>query len=473
MNKTIISIFISALFSANLLAADTVTRIKPITTSTEIVRDLKEKDRDAYEKINKSATKSNVITSVVTVADDGTESVVAQDVANSKPKPTSNGKQVEDGLSKSKVDASRSKKRDENLSIVSSESPEILDAMDAHANKKPISAFQEIKKVEPKRTVVKAVKPIGLDREIPESGVRVVEKTNRKEIIEKIIPPTDDVMYGAIQNQYKGERSVASHGTDIDNAIVINAVQGVNEIVTISKNDLNRFVTPFEKLKVRTAAGEDDLVSKVDGNTVYLGATKRSGVFLTEVGSDRAISLTLVPDDIPPRDIYVKLSRSPNIPSSLLKSNKKLGSTFGSNGTNDNDVGKSQSHVDNIKNIMRDLAFGKIPSGYTMTPPKSGEFNCLMPGFRLRLGQSVEGSSTKIMIFKAENTSNFKEAVIDEQYCYKRGVIAVGAWPDTTVAPGNATELFVMLKIDDNQNSESDRPSLIGRETNYSGNLEE
>ena len=142
-----------------------------------MVRDLKEQDKDAYEKLKKTGGKTGVITSVVSVSDDGTESVVAHDVGSGKSKTNANLKHAEGTATNGKDLTLNKKKGDENLKIVASDSPEILDAMDAQANRKQQPVIPEVKKVEVKKAIVKAVKPASLDREIPESGVRVVEKT--------------------------------------------------------------------------------------------------------------------------------------------------------------------------------------------------------------------------------------------------------------------------------------------------------
>jgi conjugal transfer pilus assembly protein TraK len=440
-------IFASALninaFGADAAVQTQVAQVaKPKPVAPEMIQVSKDQDTSGEKKPVSGNTK--ILKSSVVVSNTGEEEIVPD-----APEKKKNPAELPVKAKKAKAD----KNGNEGLTIIKADPP-ILDATDARAaaNKEMAAKKKQAK--------------TGGDYAVPEAGGRVVEKINRKEVIEKMVPPPDDVLYGALK---KDEGKAGQTGPSGPNApIVIDAIQGVNEIITIGKHDLNRFVTPFEKIKVRTVASEDELISKVDGNIVYLGATKRVGVFITEIGSDRAISLTLVPEDVPPRDIYIKLSRTGNIPAQLSKVSRNSAKANGllstSSVDSDGPDGKSQSHVDVVKDVMRDIALGKIPSGYTMTVPKPGEFKCNIPGFRMKLGQSIEGSSSKIMVFRAENGSNFKEGVIDEQYCYKRGVIAVGTWPDVLVAPGSATEVFVMLKIGDSPTVGSGRPSLIGRE---------
>ena len=70
------------------------------------------------------------------------------------------------------------------------------------------------------------------------------------------------------------------------------------------------------------------------------------------------------------------------------------------------------------------------------------------------------------MVYRAENMSPTTEASIDEQYCYKKGVIAISAWPDVTVAPGGATEVFVLIsmKAEEEEEEVGTRPSLIAKD---------
>ncbi len=310
-----------------------------------------------------------------------------------------------------------------------------------------------------------SLKDAAVDRVMPESGTRVTERVVHKQVVERMVPPSDDLIYGALKAQGLSEANSdaqSQSGSASSKPIVINAIQGVNEIITIGKGDLNRFVTPFGKVVVRTAAGEDELVSKVDGNIAYIGATKRSGVFLTEAGSDRAISLTLVPDDVPPRDIYLRLGKSPSIPAAMQKAvNEGSPGAVGPSPT-----GKALPHVEALKAGMRELALGRIPSGFTLLKPKATDAKCLVPGFRMRLGQVLEGSGSKYMVYRAENMSPTTEASIDEQYCYKKGVIAISAWPDVTVAPGGATEVFVLIsmKAEEEEEEVGTRPSLIAKD---------
>ena len=82
---------------------------------------------------------------------------------------------------------------------------------------------------------------------------------------------------------------------------------GVNEIIPISVGQMNRIITPFTHAEVVTASG---VQPEIRDSTIYLapGDDKIITFFVTEKGSEGvALSLTLVPKAIPPREIRLEL----------------------------------------------------------------------------------------------------------------------------------------------------------------------
>jgi conjugal transfer pilus assembly protein TraK len=344
-----------------------------------------------------------------------------------------------------------------------------LDANDVRRRQEKARA-----EAEAKRKAQKATTPPPVSSDDNAAPPRASTKTNtvRTEVIETTVWP-NSVVPGSNVLPPDGAMAKAVIGAANNSngkPIVIDAIQGVNELVTIARGELNRFVTPFEKVKVRTAAGEEELVSKVDGNVVFIGSNKRAGVFLTEIGTDRAISLTLQPEDIPPRDIYLKLRRGEGIPSFAAKAVK---ASFGKSPGGFESYGQDRAlpHVEVVKDLMRELALGKLPNGYSLMPFKPGEAYCAIPGFRVRLGQMIEGSTYKIAVFRAENHTGAPQQ-IDEQFCYRRGVVAVSAWPDVVVPPKSYTELFVMMRPQEAEPASSIRPSLLWTDPEKAKSLE-
>lgn len=236
----------------------------------------------------------------------------------------------------------------------------------------------------------------------------------------------------------------------------IKAKMGVTEIVPIAKGQINRIVTPFEKPNgVSSATG---LKITVQGQALFVATNvdEPAGLFIVdEKNPEAAISVTLIPSDIPPREVFISLSPNADIP--------KFSKSSSSSNAN-NERGEIMPHEESLKNLMRELAFGELPSGYSLSDPKKENVSkCYQKGFRITLGQVLEGANNqRILVFLAKNISG-KDLLFDEQSCYRKGVVAISAWPETLVSKNKETEVFVYLRTDGSEEKEvnSGRPSLI------------
>ncbi|MFH7095107.1 conjugal transfer protein TraK, partial [Klebsiella pneumoniae] len=91
---------------------------------------------------------------------------------------------------------------------------------------------------------------------------------------------------------------------------------GVNQIIPIAVGHPNRIVTPFSNPEIvstsLTGATDNGQCGEVciKENVVYVATDKQYPVtmFITEKGSEaQALSLTMVPRRIPPREVFLKL----------------------------------------------------------------------------------------------------------------------------------------------------------------------
>jgi hypothetical protein len=83
---------------------------------------------------------------------------------------------------------------------------------------------------------------------------------------------------------------------------------GTTAIVEVAIDHLNRIVTPFTSPQVRTVSRA---TTQVDGNAIYVATASEEPVslFITEAGDTAmAISLTLAPRHIPPREVRLVLT---------------------------------------------------------------------------------------------------------------------------------------------------------------------
>jgi conjugal transfer pilus assembly protein TraK len=92
---------------------------------------------------------------------------------------------------------------------------------------------------------------------------------------------------------------------------------GTTAIVEVAIDHLNRIVTPFAAPQVRTVS---QATTQVDGNVIYVATATEEpvGLFITDAGdSATALSLTLAPRHIPPRE--VRLADLPAEASAFLR----------------------------------------------------------------------------------------------------------------------------------------------------------
>lgn len=236
----------------------------------------------------------------------------------------------------------------------------------------------------------------------------------------------------------------------------IQAKQGVTELVPISKGQLNRIVTTFDKPNGLTVAPNTKV--SVVGKALFVatGSDEPIGLFITdELDSDKAVSLTLIPSDIPPREIFISLLPNQEM-SSFNAAQARVGKQAETN--------EAQAFVDQMKTTMRELALGKLPAGFALSDHSkdASYLRCPQMGFRTTLGQTLEGpQNLRIAVFLASNVSGQVET-IDEQGCYRKGVKAVAAWPKIVVEPGQDTEIFVVMQREEEVvDAYSSRPSLL------------
>lgn len=231
---------------------------------------------------------------------------------------------------------------------------------------------------------------------------------------------------------------------------------GTTEIVRIARNFPNRFSTPFESAEVVTT--DENLTHDGVGGAIILATAsdKPIGIFIQDRNSDRAIALVLVPEDIPQRDIKLILDDSWGPPQ--LR-NTPEASASGSVPSAQND------YVDYIKGIMRALAKSEVPDGHALSPIQQ-EFapECQSPGLQIRLGQMLEGSKTRIAVYKASNPSP-SAIPFQEAGCYRTGVLAVSSFPYPVLASGQDTEVYVVIRKDSIQDKSSSkrRPTLVAQ----------
>jgi len=212
---------------------------------------------------------------------------------------------------------------------------------------------------------------------------------------------------------------------------------GENHVIGIAYSHLNRIVTPFVRPTVKTTSLA---TTSVEGSIVYVATNLAEpvGMFIAEASRpELAISLTLVPAEIPPVSTSIRVQGMEQEGSVQLAPQPQLATAFE----------LQHTYLEMLKVLFRDLALGRVPEGYGLERVSGHHRDmpfCDIPGVHVIPLQLVSGGHLRAFVAKAHNTSAYERS-IDESACDAPGVRAVSAWPTRTLRPGEATELFIAL----------------------------
>jgi conjugal transfer pilus assembly protein TraK len=226
----------------------------------------------------------------------------------------------------------------------------------------------------------------------------------------------------------------------------VEVIPGENAILIIAGNHPNRIITPFESPVVHTTS---QAKFEVIGSVIYVTASLDAGpstLFVTEEDDETmALSLTLVPKAIPPKEIHLKLKHPQFIQISSPKAKKWEASL---------------PYVDMLKNVITKIAKGEIPPGYNLRNITSYDpVPVCETNISLEPKQVIDGHRIQVIISRATNITN-KKMLFNEASCYQNKVLAVAVWPNALLEPGQSTELYVIFKKEYGR-QHSKRPSLV------------
>ena len=318
------------------------------------------------------------------------------------------------------------------------------------------------------RTVQQAV--------IPDGEVTVTEEaTTQREITEKDIPAASELKVAPTLKRSDVDRAInkarkrtggrATLKINHNTRIAMNP--GQNELIPIARYHTNRIVTPFRNPEVISTSlkggnAKDGNCGEVcvKGNAVYVSTnrTEPASMFITEQGSEeRALSVTMIPRDVPPREVFLEIaggSVDMKIAGDAMRENAAEADTFE----------RSMPYVETIRTMMRDVALGKIPQGYTLGAVRGARNipKCKQDGVKFDFlnGQRLAGSNLDIYVGTAQNTGK-RTVAFDETSCGNWGAAAVAAWPLHILNPGQKTEVYVVMKEASKIIEAPERPFLI------------
>ena len=233
---------------------------------------------------------------------------------------------------------------------------------------------------------------------------------------------------------------------------------GTTAIVEVAIDHLNRIVTPFAAPQVRTVS---QATTQVDGSAIYVATATEEPVslFITEAGDTAtALSLTLAPRHIPPREVRLVLAGGSLVRTAAPTARPSAPAAPG-----------DQPYVEHLAAVFRALAQNQVPAGYGLHPAGRGErVSCKQPGIMVTTAQVLEGGRLRVLAARARNQG--KERIeLEERTCSAETgadagavVAAVATWPRVWLAPGEETELYVAVRPREPERERRDRPSLLG-----------
>lgn len=235
---------------------------------------------------------------------------------------------------------------------------------------------------------------------------------------------------------------------------------GVNTIIPASISHLNRIVTPFDKPIVQTVSSAE---IKTVENVIYVSTKDESPVTMYITPKDDesvAISLTLAPRKVPPIQANLIIGQ-PMSGQTMAAPGAGMGTRYSGQAKK---WEEGQPYEEAIKGIMRALALGKLPKGFSIG--KLGRFDslpaCDQSGvtFDFSRSQVILGHNFRVVVGVAQNVSSAPE-MFDETSCTHPNLAAVAAWPENMLEPGQKTEVYIVTRVGEAPAEESSRPSLL------------
>lgn len=253
-------------------------------------------------------------------------------------------------------------------------------------------------------------------------------------------------------NKRRHSPGYGSPYADADGGVILKTRPGVTEEAVIAQGKLNRIVTPFLSPKVLTA---DAVETKVDGSAVYVATDTDAPVslFITDTDTGGAASLQLIPQALGgPVEIQVVTEQS-----------KGPDSTATDAGAGSRLYKQDSPYITEVKAIMQALGKQRVPVGFSLV--ESGEGygdNGICHGLNLtfRLGQVLKGPQSEVIVYIAENRG-LQAAQFEESFCASDSTVAVAAWPRVRLAPGERTEVYVLVHQPEDKSGEVSRPALL------------
>jgi conjugal transfer pilus assembly protein TraK len=227
----------------------------------------------------------------------------------------------------------------------------------------------------------------------------------------------------------------------------VSVPSGTSALVEIAINHLNRIVTPFAKPVVHTVS---DASTKIDGNVIYVATSSEApAVLYISDGQEpeTAISLTLAPRHVPPRETRVTVpgyrarkARAPQATApSAWEGQFSVQSAFA-----------AHPYVQSLTEMLRSLTQQKNPPGFKARKPTGPERVRCSKEVAVTSRQVKVGPLGRVLVIGVSNRTKATVS-IDEHTCAMAAaggtaIAAVAAWPHAKLPRGQSTQLFLVLQ---------------------------
>ncbi|TVQ95132.1 MAG: conjugal transfer protein TraK [Chromatiaceae bacterium] len=230
---------------------------------------------------------------------------------------------------------------------------------------------------------------------------------------------------------------------------------GTTVLVEVAIGHLNRIVTPFRNPIVHTVSTAS---TQVDGSILYIASDSEEPValFISDgPGSETALSLTLAPRHVPPREIRLQVPgyRAPPdtsaeaLPQAHPAHTTALANPLGHTGPAAG--GGRATYVGMLVERLRAMAQGHTPPGHTLQRGTAGmQVDCDAP-LQVRRRTIARAPGSDVIALGVRNRSQ-EPVEIDQRSCRSADapLAAMGAWPRRTLEAGEDTEVFLLLAPD-------------------------
>ncbi len=216
---------------------------------------------------------------------------------------------------------------------------------------------------------------------------------------------------------------------------VVYVSDGVVYEVKVSRWMPNRFATPFRAPKVVDSSGAQ--IQTVNGDVFILPSGDGPFIVYILEGTPTpgvkspTISLLMTPvESLPAQNVIVMYENGP--------AGGGTAATLGS---------KESPYTVSIKKVFRSVVRGEVPDGFSRAKFDSKKIAKAVMGGVLELTphEYFSGPGRMIVVYRVRNVGE-GAAEINEESFYRERVLAVAAFPDLVVMPGQETMLYVLVE---------------------------